>query len=150
MSTGRPTRLPGSGVVSRVLALGLLAAVAVLLLWASGTDPDAVLRAPWAWLVAGVAAAIAVRSLFVGVYLREGEVLVRGWLGSFRYRPGELRAVEAVPYWRLPGADSPVRLLRFVPATGWVREPSTTGATRDRAAEHAAAIRRHLGMKEDA
>lgn len=150
MSTGRPTRLPGSGVVSRVLALGLLAAVAASHLWVFYGDLGAVLRSPPAWLMTAAFAVVAIRSLFVGVFLGDGEVLVRGWFRSFRYRPGELRAVEAVPYWRLPGVDSPIRLLRFVPVSGWVREPSTTGATRARAAEHAAAVRRHLGMKEDA
>jgi hypothetical protein len=140
----RPTRLEGSGTVPRVFALVLLVIVTGFLVGWVSTRPDGLLD-PLVWVIAALAVALALRSLFVGVFLDRDAVLVRGWFRSYRYERGGLRTVAAVPYWRFLDRKDPIlSCLRFTPASGWVREISATVAWRDRAAAHAAAVTRHL------
>jgi hypothetical protein len=135
------TRLPGSGVVPRVFALVLLAVVTVFLaVWWSLDGPVPAIVA-----FEVLAVALAVRSLFVGVFLDGDAVRVRGWFRSYRYERGGVRAVTAVPYWKFLDRTNPIlSCLKFTPVAGWVREISATVAWRDRAAAHAIAIERHL------
>ena len=94
-----------------------------------------------------IALGLAIRSLFVGVFLAPDAVVVRGWFRDFRYPRGGLQAVTAVPYWKFLSKDDPIlSLLKFTPDKGWVREISATVAWRDRTAAHAAKIRDHLGL----
>lgn len=139
-----PTRLEGSGTVPRVFALALLVIVTgFLVAWVS-TRADALLD-PLMWVIAALAVALALRSLFVGIFLDADSVLVRGWFRAYRYERGSLRAVAPVPYWRFLDRTNPIlSCLKFTPVSGWVREISATVAPRDRAAAHAAAIARHL------
>lgn len=147
---GAPTRLPGSGVVPRAFALAAFVIVTAFQTWWLVTDPAA-LTNPILYLVELLVAALLVRSLFLGVHLDGDAVLVRTWFRAFRYGPGELRAVVTVPYWKFLDRDDPIlSLLKFTPEAGWVRELSGTVAWRDKAAAHAAAIRRHLAIEEDA
>jgi hypothetical protein len=140
------TRLPGSGDVPRVFALVMLVIAAAFAIAWIVNDLGAL--AP-ALLIAAAGLAVAVRSLFVGVLLAPDAVVVRGWLVTSRYGRGELRAVEAVPYWKFLDKKDPIlSLLKFTPEKGWVREISTTVAWRDRTATHAARIREHLGIEQ--
>ncbi|MCU1415919.1 MAG: hypothetical protein JWP32_93 [Schumannella sp.] len=142
----RVTRLPGSGAVPRAFACAVLVVGTVFLgVWvsaaSSGLVPAIVLEAI---LVAAV-----IRSLFVGVLLDGDAVLVRGWFRDYRYAPGELKAVVAIPYWRFLDAKDPIlSLLKFTPASGWVREISATVSWKDRTLAQAVAVRRHLGVEE--
>lgn len=142
------TRLPGSGTVPRVFALAVLVIVTVFVIVWLASDPGALVPA----LVLEVpAVALAVRSLFVGVLLAPDAVIARGWFRDYRYAPGGLRAVTAVPYWKFLSKEDPIlSLLKFTPEKGWVREISATVAWRDRTATHAARIREHLGVPADA
>jgi hypothetical protein len=135
------TRLPGSGTVPRVFALALLAVVTVFLaVWWSMRGP-----LPAILVLEALAVALAVRSLFVGVFLDGDAVRVRGWFRSYRYARAGVRAVTPVPYWKFLDRTNPIlSCLKFTPVSGWVREISATVAWRDRAAAHAAAIERHL------
>jgi hypothetical protein len=100
-----------------------------------------------ALVIEGLVVVLAVRSLFVGVLLAPDAVVVRAWFLTHRYARGELRAVVPVAYWRFLGGDNAaLRLLKFTPERGWVREIASTVAWRGRPAEHAARIREHLGM----
>jgi hypothetical protein len=136
------TRLTGSGTVPRVFALVVLVVVTAFLgVWLSA---DASGAAP-ALVIEALALALVLRSFFVGVFLDGDAVVVRGWLRSFRYDRGGLRAVTPVPYWRFLDRREPIlSCLKFTPASGWVREISATVAWRDRAAVHAATIAKHL------
>jgi len=138
------TRLPGSGTVPRVFAFAVLAIVTVFVVVWLVRDPTSLALA---LVLEGLAAALALRSLFVGVLLAPDAVVVRAWFRTHRYARGELRAVVPVPYWKFLGADDPaLSLLKFTPESGWVREIASTVAWRDRTAEHAARIREHLGL----
>jgi hypothetical protein len=76
-------------------------------------------------------------------------VLVRGWFRSYWYGPGDLTAVDAIPYWKFLDPKEPIlSLLTFRPVTGWVREFSATVSWKDRTLAQAVAIRRHLGIEE--
>lgn len=134
------TRLPGSGTVPRAFAFAALVAVAVFVaLW----------REPAGALLLVPMIALAIRSLFVGVRLDGDGVLVRAWFRSYRYSPGELGAVTAVPYWRFLDPKEPIlSLLKFTPTAGWVREVAATVSWKDRTLAQAVAIRRHLGIEE--
>ncbi len=137
-------RLAGSGIVPRVFALVVLAVVTGFAVAWVLSDPGALLPA---LIFAGVALAVAIRSLFVGVFLAPDAVVVRGWVRDFRYGRGGLQAVAAVPYWKFLDKKDPIlSLLKFTPDEGWVREISATVAWRDRTAAHAARIREHLGL----
>ena len=144
LRSARSTRLDGSGVVPRVFALAALAIITIFLaVWVS-MQPDA-LGNPLVYVIEGGVLALAIRSLFVGVYLADGAVLVRGWFRDYRYEKGGLRTVAAVPYWKFLDRNDPIlALLKFTPEAGWVREIAATVAWKDRAAAHAAAIERHL------
>jgi hypothetical protein len=135
-------RLRGSGTVPRVFALAVLVVVTVfLVVWVTR---DSAGLAP-AMVIEVLALALAVRSLFVGVLLDGDSVRVRGWFRDYRYGPGELKTVTAVPYWKFLDAKDPIlSLLKFTPASGWVREIAATVAWKDRTLAQAAEIRRHL------
>ncbi len=138
------TRLPGSGTVPRVFAFGVLAVVTVFVIVWMTLDPSSLALA---LVLEGLALALAIRSLFVGVLLAPDAVVVRAWFRTHRYARGELRAVGPVPYWKfLGGDDAALRLLKFTPERGWVREIASTVAWRGRPAEHSARIREHLGI----
>jgi hypothetical protein len=139
------TRLRGSGTVPRVFALALLVMVTVFAaVWVSSV-PSAL---PGALVIEGLAVALAVRSLFVGVLLDGDDVVVRGWFRDYRYAPGELTEVAVVAYWKFLDTRDPIlSLLTFTPREGWVREISATVSGKDRAEGHAAEIRRHLGIE---
>jgi len=141
------TRLSGSGTVPRVFALAVWMIVTVFLAVWVGGDPSVLIAAI---IIDLIVAAVAVRSLFVGV-LRDGDgILVRGWFRDFRYRPGDLTKVAVIPYWRFLDAQDPIlSLLKFTPTAGWVREVGATVAWKDRTLAQAAEIRRHLGIDED-
>lgn len=137
-------RLPGSGTVPRVFALVVLAIVTGFVIAWIAFDIGALIAA---LILEAAVLALAVRSLFVGVLLAPDAIVVRGWFVDVRYGRGELRAVEAVRYWKFLGADDPIlSLLKFTPEKGWVREISTTVAWRDRTAAHTVRIREHLGL----
>ncbi len=140
------TRLPGSGTVPRVFALALLVIVTVFVaVWLSLDAASLGL----AIALEVLAVALAVRSLFVGVLLDPGAVVVRAWFRTHRYARGELRAVAPVRYWKFLDSSAPaLSHLKFTPERGWVREVASTVAWRDRTAEHAARIREHLGLAE--
>jgi hypothetical protein len=137
------TRLPGSGGAIRILAVAMLVvATAFLGAWLALGGP-----LPAVVVIEALVLAVVVRSLFTGIFLAGPDVVVRGWARSFRYAPGELRAVTTVPYWRFLGTENPLLVvLRFTPESGWVREIGTTVAAGERGAAQAAAIRRHLGL----
>jgi hypothetical protein len=139
------TRLAGSGTVPRVFALAFLVMVTVFVaVWMSSV-PSAL---PGALVIEGLAVAVAVRSLFVGVLLDGEDVVVRGWFRDYRYAPGELTKVAAVPYWKFLDAKDPIlSLLKFTPREGWVREIPATVSGKDRTDAQAAQIRRHLGIE---
>jgi hypothetical protein len=142
------TRLPGSGVVPRAFAFAMLVlASGFVAVWLSSDSGALVL----ALVLEALAFVLAARSLFVGVFLAQDAIVVRGWFRDFRYVRGGLRAVSPVPYWKFLSADDPIlSLLKFTPEKGWVREIAATVAWRDRTAAHAVRIREHLGMPEDA
>jgi hypothetical protein len=136
------TRLEGSGVVPRVFAFVVLAVVTVFLAVWIVRDPSGL---PIALPLEVLALALAIRSLFVGVYLARDDVVVRGWFRTHRYSPGGLTAVTAVPYWKFLDAKDPIlALLKFTPTEGWVREIAATVSWRDSAAAQARAVVRHL------
>jgi hypothetical protein len=139
------TRLDGSGTVPRVFAFAVLVIVTgFLVVWVS-THAEALLN-PLVWVIEAAALGLAIRSLFVGVFFSGDAVLVRAWFRDYRYAPGELTAVTAVPYWKFLDPKDPIlELLRFTPAAGWVREVAATVAWRDRAAAQARTITEHLG-----
>ena len=140
-------RLEGSGVVPRAFAFAVLAIVAIFAAVWVGGDPSVL---PGAIVLVALAAAAAIRSLFVGVLLDGGRVRVRGWFRTICYAPGELAKVTAIPYWRFLDAKDPIlSLLKFTPTQGWVREFSATVSWKDRTLAQAAAIRRHLGIEDD-
>jgi hypothetical protein len=138
------TRLPGSGTVPRVFAFGVLAIVTVFVIVWLVRDPSSVVLAV---VLEALVLALAIRSLFVGVFHPPDAVVVRAWFRTHRYARGELRAVVPVPYWKFLGSDDPaLSLLKFTPESGWVREIASTVAWRGRTAEHAARIREHLEL----
>jgi hypothetical protein len=138
------TRLPGSGTVPRAFALAVLVIVTVFVMVWLVSDPGALLPA---LIPEAIALGLAIRSLFVGVFLTPHAVVVRAWFRDFRYPRGGLQAVTAVPYWKFLDKKDPIlSLLKFTPDRGWVRELSATVAWRDRTAAHAAKIRDHLGL----
>ena len=140
----RATRLDGSGTVPRVFALAVLVIVTVFLaVWVSGDRSGLV---P-AIVVEAVVLAVFIRSLFVGVLLDGDAVVVRAWFRDYRYAPGDLKAVAAIPYWKFLDAKDPIlSLLKFTPARGWVREIAATVSWKDRTLAQAVAIRQHLGV----
>jgi hypothetical protein len=140
----RPIRLPGSGTVPRIFALGVLAIVTIfVIVWLASDRSSLAL----ALVLEALVVALAIRSLFVGVLLVPGAVVGRAWLRDHRNGRGDLRAVTPVPYWKFLGsADPALSLLKFTPERGWVREIAATVAWRGRTAEHAARIREHLGI----
>ena len=140
------TRLPGSGVVPRAFALAVLVIVTGFVgFWIAGDRSGLVLAIVTEALVVG----LAIRSLFVGVMLDGDAVLVRGWFRDYRYGPGELQKVDAVPYWKFLDAKDPIlALLKFTPTSGWVREIGATVAWKDGAAAQARTITEHLGVTE--
>jgi hypothetical protein len=140
------TRLPGSGTVPRAFALAVLVIVTVfLMVWVAGDRSGLTL----ALVTEALVLALAIRSLFVGVYLDGEAVLVRGWFRNYRYRPGELQKVVPVPYWKFLDAKDPIlALLKFTPTSGWVREIGATVAWKDGAAAQARRIGDHLGVSE--
>ena len=142
----RTTRLEGSGTVPRIFALAVLVIVTVFLaVWISGDRSGLV---P-AIVVEVVALAVFVRSLFVGVLFDGDDVLVRTWFRDYRYAPGDLTAVTAIPYWKFLDQKDPIlSLLKFTPASGWVRELASTVSWKDSTLAQAVAIRRHLGVKK--
>lgn len=141
------TRLAGSGAVPRAFALSALVVVTVFVIWWAAIQPDA-LSTPLLYIVEALALLIAVRSLRVGVFLDGDGVRVRGWVREFRYGPGEITAIGVVPYWSFLDKDDPIlSLLKFTPASGWVREISATVSSKDRTLAQAAEIRRHLGVE---
>lgn len=137
------TRLAGSGTVPRTFALTVLVIVTVFLaVWIAG-DPGALVLA---LITEALVLALAVRSLFVGVFLDGDGVRVRGWFRDYRYGPGELTSVAAVPYWKFLSSTDPIlALLKFTPTSGWVREIAATVSWRDRAAAQARRIAEHVG-----
>jgi hypothetical protein len=141
----RPIRLPGSGTVPRAFAFAVLVIVTVfVIVWLISDQRSLAL----ALVLEALVIALAIRSLFVGVLLVPGAVLVRAWFRTHRYARGELRAVVPVPYWKFLGSEAPaLSLLKFTPERGWVREVAATVAWRDRTAAHAARIREHLGIE---
>jgi len=143
------TRLRGSGTVPRVFALAALGIVTGFLgVWIS-IQGDALLS-PLPYVIEALVVALAIRSLFVGVLLDGDAVLVRAWFRDYRYRPEELTAVTAVPYWKFLDATDPIlSLLKFTPASGWVREVAATVSWKESALAQAAEIRRHLGVDGD-
>jgi hypothetical protein len=138
------TRLRGSGTVPRIFALAMLVVVTVFVaVWLS-SEPSVLAGA---LVLELLALAVVVRSLFVGVLLDGDGVVVRGWFRDYRWAPGELTTVAAVPYWKFLDAKDPIlSLLRFTPREGWVREISATVSWKDRTEAQAAEIRRHLGI----
>ena len=139
------TRLEGSGVVPRVFAFAVLAIVTVFHVTWIAISPDA-LGDPLVYIVEAVALTLAIRSLFVGVFLAGDDVLVRGWFRDYRFSPGGLTTVAARPYWKfLDDKDPILALLKFTPTKGWVREISATVSWRGRAAAQARVIAQHLG-----
>ena len=143
------TRLRGSGTVPRVFALAVLIVVTGFLgAWVS-TQAGALLS-PIPYVIELLAVALVVRSLFVGVLIDGDAVLVRAWFRDYRYGPGELKAVTALPYWKfLDAADPILSLLKFTPTSGWVREVAATVSWKDRTLAQAAEIRRHLTTGDD-
>lgn len=134
------TRLPGSGTVPRAFALAVLVIVSVFaLVWGE----------PAGLVLVALALVLAVRSLLLGVFLDGDAVRVRGWFRSYRYGPGDLTAVDAIPYWKFLDPKEPIlSLLKFRPTSGWVREISATVSWKDRTLAQAVAIRRHLGIED--
>jgi hypothetical protein len=140
----RPIRLPGSGRVPRIFAFAVLAIVTVFVVVWLAMDRHSLALA---LVLEALVVALAIRSLFVGVLLVPGAIVVRAWFRDHRYAKGELRAVTPVPYWKFLGSVDPaLSLLKFTPEHGWVREVASTVAWRDRTATHAARIREHLGI----
>lgn len=138
------TRLAGSGTVPRIFAFAVLAIVTVFVSIWLVMDPASLTLA---LVLEGLVLALAIRSLFVGVFLAPDAVVVRAWFRTHRYARGELRAVTPVAYWKFLGGDNPaLSLLKFTPESGWVREIASTVAWRERPAEHAARIREQLGV----
>lgn len=122
----------------------------VFTLWWVSIRPDG-LRNPLPYVLELLAVALFVRSFLVGTFLAGDTVVARTWFRTFRYGPGELRAVEPVAYWKFLDKSDPIlALLKFTPESGWVRELTGTVAWKDRAAAHAAEVRRHLGIEEGA
>ena len=143
------TRLKGSGVVPRVFAFAVLVIVtAFLASWLASSPTAGPTALPIAVVLEVLALALAIRSLFVGVILVDDGILVRGWFRDLRYGRGDLTRVDVVPYWKfLDPADPILSLLRFRPTSGWVREPGSTVAWKERTLAHAAEVRRHLGLE---
>ncbi|MEO8260945.1 MAG: hypothetical protein ABI566_00135 [Pseudolysinimonas sp.] len=144
------TRLPGSGVVPRAFALAVLVIVTGFLVWWVSTGAN-VLGNPLPYVIEAGVVALAVRSLFVGVLFDGDAVLVRAWFRTYRYGPGELKQVAALPYWKFLDPKDPIlSLLKFTPTQGWVREVAATVSWKDRTLAQAVAIRRHLGSEDAA
>ncbi|CAN5579744.1 hypothetical protein BH09ACT4_BH09ACT4_10080 [soil metagenome] len=139
------TRLPGSGVVPRAFALAAAAIVTVfLVLWIVGDASGVAI----AIVIEVLAVGLAARSLFVGVGFDGDAVVVRGWFRNFRYGPGDLTAVTAIPYWKFLDAKDPIlALLKFTPRSGWVREIAATVSWKDSAAGQALAITERISAQ---
>jgi hypothetical protein len=142
LRSARNTRLEGSGTVPRVFAFAVLVIITVFLIVWIARDAGGL----WfAIVVESLAIALAIRSLFVGAFFEGETLLVRAWFRDYRYAPGDISAVTAVPYWKFLDAKDPIlALLKFTPTAGWVREVAATVSWRDRAAAQARTITERL------
>jgi hypothetical protein len=140
------TRLAGSGRVPLVFASAVAVVVTVFVgAWYLVDLTGAVPKSA----VILIVVLLALRSVFVGVFIDGDDVVVRGWFRDYRYGPGDLTKVTTVPYWAFLGKTDPIlSFLKFTPVSGWVREVSATVSWKDRTSAHAAAIRRHLGIED--
>jgi hypothetical protein len=125
-------RLKGSGLLAREVA-SVTFSIVTLSSWAfiSGGGGDA-------WLIAGifqiVATVIALRSMFVGVYLSDAEVRLVSWVTSFKLEWSSLRRSDSVPYFGLLSKGIETRfaaMLRDTLTDGrMIVLPSTVGGSR--------------------